>query len=248
MPTTLDRREELVRVLGRLGIGLLELITSIRDEIVVLDRERRIVTVFGDWPDESPGRPENLPGKTLREMFDPQVAAVHEAAHMRALQGEYVTYEWARRKGRQPIRLSTTASPLRDRSSDIVGIVLITRPIAPSGRDGRRVDTSIAQKTKRLLELEHGIQQLAGAIENYRKTGQKPREFSKDSPLHHLSPRERQVLDLLGQAYRPRSIAEQLHVSPETVRNHLKAMFKKTGTHSQEELTAMLRASDWPGT
>ena len=37
--------------------------------------------------------------------------------------------------------------------------------------------------------------------------------------------------------------AETLHVSPETVRNHLKAMFKKTGTHSQEEITALLRAS-----
>ena len=64
-----------------------------------------------------------------------------------------------------------------------------------------------------------------------------------DSPLRHLSPRERQVLDLLGQGYRPRSIAETLHVSPDTVRNHLKAMFKKTGTHSQEEITALLRAS-----
>jgi DNA-binding CsgD family transcriptional regulator len=64
-----------------------------------------------------------------------------------------------------------------------------------------------------------------------------------DSPLHQLSSRERQVLDLLGQGYRPRSIAERLHVSPETVRNHLKAMFRKTGTHSQEEMTALLRAS-----
>lgn len=51
------------------------------------------------------------------------------------------------------------------------------------------------------------------------------------------------MLKLLGQGYRPRSIAEALHVSPETVRNHLRAMFKKTETHSQEELTALLRAS-----
>jgi DNA-binding CsgD family transcriptional regulator len=244
VPTGIDQKRELVRVLGRLGIGVIDLIASIRDEIVVLDRERRVVAVLGDWWDESPRRPEDPVGKTLREMFGAQAAAVHEAAHMRALEGEHLAYEWTRRKGRQPVRLSTTAAPLRDSASDIVGAVLVTRDITPSGRDEKKVDVSTAQKTQRLLELEQGIQQLAGAIKNYRKTGQIPPEFRADSPLNQLSSRERQVLDLLGQGYRPRSIAEELHVSPETVRNHLKAMFKKTGTHSQEELTAMLRSSD----
>jgi DNA-binding CsgD family transcriptional regulator/transcriptional regulator with PAS, ATPase and Fis domain len=244
MPTGIDQKEELVRGLGRLGIGLRELIASFHDEIVVLDRERRVVAVLGDALDESPRRSEDQIGKTLREMFGAQPAAAHEAAHIRAIQGERVAYEWTRRKGRQPLRLSTTASPLRDSASGIVGVVLVTRDISPAGRDDKRFDASAAQKTKRLLELEHGIQQLAGAIENYRKTGPSLREWPADSPLRQLSSRERQVLDLLGQGYRPRSIAEKLHVSPETVRNHLKAMFKKTGTHSQEELTAMLRLSD----
>ena len=216
MPTIIDRKEELVRVLNRLGIGPLELITSIRDEIIVLDRERRVVAVLG------------------REIGGPQ-GAVHEGAQRRALRGEHVVYEWVK-KGRQPIRLSTTASPLRDSASKIVGIVLITRELLTP------------QKAKQLLELEHSMQQLAGAIENYHKTGHPAGEFPAGSPLHDLSRRERQVLDLLGQGCRPRSIAETLHVSPETVRNHLKAMFKKTGTHSQEELTRMLHASRPPRT
>ena len=246
MPTIVDRKGELVRVLDRLGIGLLDLITSIRDEIVVLDRERRVVAVLGDRPHQSPGRPEDLLGRTSREIFGPQAAAVHEAAQRRVLQGEYVVYEWVR-KGRQPTRFSTTASPLRGSSSDIVGIVLITRQMTGPAHDDGRVDGSIA-KAERLLELEHSIQQLAGAIENYHKTGRPARGFRTDSALHQLSPRERQVLDLLGQGCRPRSIAEKLHVSPETVRNHLKAMFRKTGTHSQEELTAMLHAWHRPRT
>jgi len=224
MPTAIDYREELRRVLDRLGIGPLELIASMRDEIVVRDGEGRVVLVLG-------------------EIFGRQAAAVHEAAEMRALRGEAVTYEWTRRKGREPLRLSTTASPLRDSRGHIVGVVLITRNISASSPGAKRVETSVAQKTTRLLELERGIQQLAGAIENYRKAEGSPRDFDADSPLHQLSARERQVLDLLGQGYRPRSIAEKLRVSPETVRNHLKAMFKKTGTHSQEELTALLRAS-----
>jgi DNA-binding CsgD family transcriptional regulator len=58
---------------------------------------------------------------------------------------------------------------------------------------------------------------------------------------YQLSSREQDVLHLLREGYRPRSIAEILHVSPLTVRNHLKAIFKKTGTHSQEELITMSR-------
>jgi len=244
MPTGIDQKEELVRALRRIGVGPLELIASLREEIVVLDRERRVVALAGDWPDESPRRGDEMLGKTFRETFGAQAAAAHEAAHVRVLKGERLSYEWSRRKGRQLVRLSTTASPLRNSASAIVGAVLVTRDITPAGRDDRPFDASIARKTRRLLEVEQGIQQLAGAIANYRKTGQFVRELSADSPLHQLSSREWQVLDLLGQGYRPRSIAEKLQVSPETVRNHLKAMFKKTGSHSQEELTAMLRPGD----
>jgi len=242
MPTSIDQKEELVRPLRRLGIGLLELIASLQDGILVLNRERRVVALVGEWPDDSSRRSDDFSGKTLRELFGAQAAAVHEAACMRALEGAHIAYEWTRRRGRQPRRLSTTASPLRNSSADIVGAVLVTRDITPSGRDERRGGESTAQHARRLLELEQGIQQLAGAIKNYRKTEDTPREFHADSPLNQLSSRERQVLHLLGQGYRPRSIAAELHVSPETVRNHLKAMFKKTGTHSQEELTALLRA------
>jgi DNA-binding CsgD family transcriptional regulator len=198
---------------------------------------------LGNGPPESSPHADDMVGKTLRDVFGAQPAAAHDAAYARALEGEHVAYEWTKRKGRQPVRLSTTASPLRDASSDVVGVVLVTRDITPVRRDEKQVDAPMAQRTKRLRELEQGIQQLAGVIRNYRKTGQTPREYREDSPLNQLSSRERQVLDLLGQGYRPRSIAEELHVSPETVRNHLKAMFKKTGTHSQEELTAMLRDS-----
>ena len=87
MSTIIAQNEEVVRALGRLGIGPPELLASIRDEIVVLDRERRVVAILGDWPDESPRRPQELRGKTLREMFGPHVAAVHEAAYARALRG-----------------------------------------------------------------------------------------------------------------------------------------------------------------
>src|SRR5258706_2616803 len=87
MPTGIDQKEELVRALRRLGIGPLELIASIRDEIVVLDRERRVVAFAGDAPDESPRRADELLGETLRETFCVPAACVHRTAHLRGPQG-----------------------------------------------------------------------------------------------------------------------------------------------------------------
>jgi DNA-binding CsgD family transcriptional regulator len=242
MPTQIDQNEELIRILGRLGVGPFELLASIGDEIAVVDRRGRVVVLLGRWSAESSRRPETLAGKTLHELFGATAGATHQAAHLRAMKGECLTYVWTRRKGRQLARLSTTVSPLRDSSSDIVGAALVTREIMSLGNEQRWFDASTTQQAKGLLELEQRIQQLAGAIENYRKTGYSPQDLRTDSPLHLLSARERQVLALLGQGYRPRSIAEKLDVSPDTVRNHLKSMFRKTGTHSQEELTEMLRA------
>ena len=57
-----------------------------------------------------------------------------------------------------------------------------------------------------------------------------------------LSPREREVLGLLLSGYRVASIARALSLSPYTVRNHLRALFRKLRAHSQEQLIDMFRS------
>lgn len=54
--------------------------------------------------------------------------------------------------------------------------------------------------------------------------------------LEILTPREREVLDALLRGKRVRGIATSLHLSPHTVRNHMKSLFFKLDVHSQEEL------------
>ena len=54
--------------------------------------------------------------------------------------------------------------------------------------------------------------------------------------LDVLSRREREVLSRLVEGQRVPTIAEQLFISPHTVRNHLKSMFRKLGVGSQAEL------------
>lgn len=62
------------------------------------------------------------------------------------------------------------------------------------------------------------------------------------SVVQSLTRRERDVLQLLLDGLRVPSIAKRLYVSPQTVRNHLKAIFRKFGAHSQIELMDNLRA------
>lgn len=57
-----------------------------------------------------------------------------------------------------------------------------------------------------------------------------------------LTRREREVLNLILDGWRVQSIAATLFVSEHTVRNHLKAIFRKLGAHSQKDLIEMVRS------
>ncbi len=58
--------------------------------------------------------------------------------------------------------------------------------------------------------------------------------------LRHLSRREREILRLLLENHRLRTVAKTLYISPHTARNHLHAVFRKFSVHSQEELLERL--------
>ena len=213
MATTGSTKEDLARALGSLGLDVHEFLAALPDQVLVLDRKQRTVAEFG------------------RETFGPRTGPLHEHANLRALQGEQVIYEWDVNRGRQSLRLSTIVAPLRRPASRIVGLVVVTRNVN-TVVVGRSRDAGPArQHARQLLVLEQGVRELTEVIESYRKP----------EVGYQLSAREQDVLHLLREGYRPRSIAEILHLSPQTVRNHLKAVFRKTGTHSQEELITMAR-------
>jgi len=68
-----------------------------------------------------------------------------------------------------------------------------------------------------------------------------PAAPSRISPLlmaaHTLSPRERQVASLILDGRTPVEIAQTLYISLYTAKDHIKEIFRKTGTHSRPELT-----------
>jgi DNA-binding NarL/FixJ family response regulator len=55
-------------------------------------------------------------------------------------------------------------------------------------------------------------------------------------PLVGLRPREQEVVRLLLQHLRVPAIARRLGITQQTVRNHLKSVFRRTGVRSQQEL------------
>jgi DNA-binding CsgD family transcriptional regulator len=60
--------------------------------------------------------------------------------------------------------------------------------------------------------------------------------------IDRLTRREVEVLGLLLDGWRVASIARSLYVSEHTVRNHLKAIYRKLSAHSQQELIERLKS------
>ncbi|MEW6583453.1 MAG: LuxR C-terminal-related transcriptional regulator [Actinomycetota bacterium] len=56
-----------------------------------------------------------------------------------------------------------------------------------------------------------------------------------------LSPRQREVLSLLCEGRSARAISVQLGLSEATVRNHIREVLVRTGSHSQLEAVAKAR-------
>ena len=67
-------------------------------------------------------------------------------------------------------------------------------------------------------------------------------EENRPPPVHpHLTPRQIAVLRLLEQGRSTDQIAAELHISVETVRNHVRGILKTLGVHSRLEAVTLIR-------
>ena len=97
---------------------------------------------------------------------------------------------------------------------------------------------------ERIAELELRLRRIAaelraaGVLDNITDV---PSAAMLDE-LPELSTRQWEILSLLLQGKRVKTIARDLYVSPSTVRNHLTAIFRKFAVHSQAELLEALHS------
>ena len=58
-----------------------------------------------------------------------------------------------------------------------------------------------------------------------------------DAELEALTPREREVLQLIARGYRYKEIAARLHLSVKTIESHVSSVLRKLQLSSRAELT-----------
>ncbi len=111
-----------------------------------------------------------------------------------------------------------------------------------------RMEKAFRAGAERERVLRDGLKRVIGLLSELSlAAGQDTAEGAARAPsgiadaLASLSAREREVLHLLLTNHRVPSIARALFISPHTVRNHLKAIFRKFGVRSQIELLELLR-------
>ena len=68
-----------------------------------------------------------------------------------------------------------------------------------------------------------------------------PLDEKASTPPAHLTPRQAEVLRLLEQGLSTKQIAQELHLSPETVRNHVRHLLRALGVNSRLEAVAAAR-------
>ncbi|MDA1257085.1 MAG: response regulator transcription factor [Chloroflexi bacterium] len=65
-----------------------------------------------------------------------------------------------------------------------------------------------------------------------------------DDPLASLSPREKEVANLVAGGMSNREIADRMELSENTIKVHLRNVFQKTGVSSRNRLAAQIHASN----
>jgi len=63
------------------------------------------------------------------------------------------------------------------------------------------------------------------------------------TPPEHLTPRQAEMLRFLEQGLSTKQIAQELHLSTETVKNHIRLLLRALGVNSRLEAVAAVRAT-----
>jgi DNA-binding NarL/FixJ family response regulator len=189
--------------------------------------------------------------KLSREVFDLLVADVYMPGNegLAVLHAQKVV----------PVLLMTGDPSLETAVEALRGAAVdyFTKPIPPDRLLARILDGVTRGRALRTLgsaeeRLRGQLELVVSLRESLSTAG--PNPLQKLDPLELpkaiaelLSPREQQVLRAFRTTPRPAEVADSLHISPHTVKNHMKAIFRKLAVNSQAELLARLGEAERDG-
>jgi PAS domain S-box-containing protein len=143
-----------------------------------------------------------------------------------------------RRKDGTGFPVLVLPQPFRDDKGEVIGgasVVVDLTAIQTAKQAGYAAEGTVRSLLERIaLEI-----QSIGLVADHPAATRAPLAHPE---LEGLSPREMEILTQLLSAHRVPQIAEALHISPHTVRNHLKSVFEKVGVSSQAELISKVRS------
>jgi DNA-binding NarL/FixJ family response regulator len=124
------------------------------------------------------------------------------------------------------------ALSVSDAAEDVIGVIragargYVTKTI--SGAE-------LADAIRRVAEGDAVFSpRLAGFVLDAFRAGERVRG---DAELEELTPREREVLQLIARGYRYKEIAARLHLSVKTIETHVSSVLRKLQLSSRAELT-----------
>jgi len=192
---------------------------------------RRILELTGYSASELEGQPvEMLVPEELRSQLSVEQERARDGdarTRLSALQ---------RKDGRAiPVAVSPQAIPGDAETDAGVLSIIVDLGEVYSARPLGATDGSLASE---LANVATRLQALSFSATLSERTA-----ISVDHPdLAALSAREKEILEQLMDNRRVPAIAERLFISPSTVRNHLKSIFRKVGVSSQRELIDWVHA------
>jgi PAS domain S-box-containing protein len=143
-----------------------------------------------------------------------------------------------RRKDGTGFPVLVLPQPFRDDAGEVIGgvaVIVDLTAIQTAKQAGYAAEGTVRSLLERIaLEI-----QSIGLVADHPAATRAPLEHPE---LEGLSRREMEILTQLLSAHRVPQIAEALHISPHTVRNHLKSIFEKVGVSSQAALIRKVRS------
>jgi two-component system, NarL family, nitrate/nitrite response regulator NarL len=112
----------------------------------------------------------------------------------------------------------------RDGEHAVEALAAGARAVLLRDTDGSRLVTALTAVTRGLLVLDEALREAV-----------RPRAVPAEAPVEALTPREREVLQLLSEGLPNRRIAERLGIGERTVKFHVNAILGKLGVSTRTE-------------